>query len=192
MRAKSMVLAAGIALLVGITGAASASTIITEPAGPVRAVSVGRFTFVGGLLPVACNLVLSGTVTREATGTLTERPEPTINPVLGSWTSGAVSECSLGTTVTLLFADGLWKYEGYRHREEIWEWYILHVLYLVETSNWACLFDALVTVTYNERTGEWRVNATEYLRVTSLRGVCGVEQTAGTFRMEPRLTARLV
>jgi hypothetical protein len=194
MRIKQalLALAAAALLLTAATSAATASTVIMEPSGAIRMTSVGRYTFLRTLEEtIACNVTLTGTVARESRGTLTESPEPAVNPQLGSIVEGRVSECTGSTSLTLLFGERLWKWYGFAKRGEVWSTYWLHILYLIGTSSWACLFKQRWTFSWNEATGETSVE-TENLEVILLRGFCPIEGGgSGRFRIEPRLSARL-
>jgi hypothetical protein len=194
MRAKRvLLLAAVVTMLLAIGGAASGSTLHIEPSGSIRAISVGKVTLArtseGAV--IACNVTMEGTVAGSSSGTLSASPEPATNPRIGSFSAGRVAECT-GATTTYLYGPGKWEWYGHFTRGETWGTYWLHATYLVSSMLTPCLYDVLMTVTYNERTNQAITESSQILSKIPLLVTCPVITAEGTYRFEPALRGFLI
>jgi hypothetical protein len=192
MRAKRVLLVVAVAtMLLGASGAAGASTITSEPSGAIRAVSEGSITFTSGLEGVACRMTLEGTIVREASGTLSEAPEPSTNPRIGSFTSGRASECTSVSGIALLFGAGRWDWYAFSVRGEVVKSYGLYISFLLRGPTWGCLWDQQWVFSFNWRTLKLTIEATRTLALMVLMPFCPTLSVAGGFTLEPRVVMSL-
>jgi hypothetical protein len=167
-------------VLLACAGIANATTIEIAPAGRTRAVSNGRLTFTGSELSFTCAVTLVGTLASRAEGTVGVL-EPAVNPRLGSFSSGTVSECS-GGEVTLSFPERSWEAFVESFEGPTTHTYVRNAQLLISAGGglFRCLYEARLTADYKE-TGNLAITGMTVLRQTALTSCPTRPTISGSF-----------
>jgi hypothetical protein len=172
-------------LVVG-AATASASRVFIAPSGAVTERSIERIRFISSEGTVECVVSLRGTLVELATGTLTRTPEPAVNPRIGTFREGTVSECRNGE-IRVLNPGQKYVYAHNVEHPERWLMFILDFEELFSTGLLTrCLYRLQINYLYESRTGQLIVQGTQVLERRALTlGVCPMEiAIEGTSQVE--------